>query len=67
MSRNKETRELVRRVEKQGWRVEQRKDGWMCYSPDGKTMVLIHRTPSDRRGLQNTIARLRKGGFDPNA
>lgn len=67
MSLNKEVKKLIRRVERQGWRVEERKSGYMCFSPDGVTMVSIHKTPSDHRAIRNSITELRKGGFDPDA
>lgn len=66
MSRKRQ-RELIEKVERQGWRVEDRGSAWLCFSPDGQTIVTVHKTPSDHRAYQNTISRLRRGGFDPNA
>jgi hypothetical protein len=54
---------LVRKAEKQGWRVRETKSGWMLFSPDGVTKVSVHKTPSDHRWHRNTIRDLRKGGF----
>lgn len=62
-----EVRELVRDLERQGWRVEARKGGHLvAYSPDGKTMVTLPSTPGDRRWRQNAISQLRRGGYDPS-
>lgn len=66
MSR-KETKHLIRKLQAQGWRLKEIKAGWMAYSPDGITKVTIHKTPSDHHAFANTIALLRKGGFDPDA
>ncbi len=60
----KEVKKLVRQLEQQGWRVEERGARFMCFSPDGRTIVPIHKTPSDHRWLKNTLSELRKGGFD---
>ncbi len=63
---DKEVRKLVAQLERQGWRVELRGSGhYLAFSPDGKTIVLFASTPSDHRWRKNTIARLRRGGFDP--
>lgn len=66
MSR-KETKNLIRKLQAQGWRLKEIKAGWMAYSPDGVTKVTIHKTPSDHRAWGNMISLLRKGGFDPDA
>jgi hypothetical protein len=62
-----DVRKLRRKLERQGWRIEQKKAGFMAYSPDRMTKVMIHLTPGDRRAMRNAIARLKKGGFDPDA
>lgn len=63
---DKRVKELKRKLQDQGWRIEPAKSGaFMAYSPDGKTIVNIHPTPGDYRWYANTIARLRKGGFKP--
>lgn len=64
MSLSKDTRKLVKEVERQGWRVEDRGQRWLCFSPNGHTIVTIHKTPSDHRAIRNTLSELRKGGFD---
>jgi hypothetical protein len=62
MSR-KDDRKLIEEVANQGWRVEDRGECWLCYSPDGVTIVTIHKTTSDHRAKANVISRLRRGGF----
>ena len=42
----KDVEELLHRLEAQGWRLEDRQDAVLAYSPDRKTIVTIHRTPS---------------------
>lgn len=60
----REVRELVREAKRQGWRVEQLKSGHIrLYAPDGKHIVHVSGTPSDRRTLANTIADMRRYGF----
>jgi len=58
-------RDLECQLRAQGWRLEPTRKGFMAYSPDGTTKVLMHRTPSDRRAYQNILALLKKGGFQP--
>ncbi len=55
--------ELVRHAERQGWRAEETKKGWVLKSPDGITQVLIHGTPSDVNWHRNAIRLMRRGGF----
>jgi hypothetical protein len=63
-SYRKEVKKLLKDAEEQGWRVEKKKAGWMLYSPDGVTKVMIHKTASDHRALDNAISLMRPGGFD---
>lgn len=59
-----DVKRLLDEVRRQGWRVEQsRRGAWLCYAPDGITIVTIHATPSDKRWMKNAISELRKGGF----
>lgn len=47
----------------EGWRIEVIKKGWMLYPADKRfNPIVLHRTPSDRRSVQNMIARLRRAG-----
>ena len=64
-SASKDFRKVIREAERQGWRVEQTKGGhWRFYAPDGVNIVHAAGTPSDRRSFDNTIAQLRKYGFE---
>jgi len=67
MSLSKDIRKLVQEAERQGWRIEDRGKLWLCKSPNGTMIVTVHKTPSDRRAIHNTLSLLRKGGFDPDA
>lgn len=59
---NKYLKELVRKAERQGWRVEQHKHiKW--FAPDGRTVIITGCTESDGRALKNTLARMRRAGF----
>jgi hypothetical protein len=65
MSMKKDMKKLADRVAgAPGWRVEERQSCWICYSPDGETIVNLHKTPSSQRTLRNKLALLRRGGFD---
>jgi hypothetical protein len=57
-----ETKAVIAALIAQGWRVERGKH-YKAFSPDGKTLVILSITPSDRRGLLNAISQLRRAGF----
>ncbi len=58
MGRQREVRELIEQAERQGWRSDRRKSGrFLLFSPDGKTVVTIHGTPSDRNCRKAAIRR----------
>jgi len=60
-------RVLVGKVEAQGWRIESKKDGWMCWPPDkSKPGVMIHRSPSDEHWHKMAIRRLKLSGYKPD-
>lgn len=59
---SKEVKEIIAKLEKQGWRIE---DGrhFKAFPPDKLlSMVVIPKTPSDNRSLKNTISELKKRG-----
>lgn len=59
---NKDTKKLIKQVEKLGHRVQVKKTGVVqVFCPDG-TIVTFHSTESDHRALKNTTARLRRAG-----
>lgn len=63
---DREVRELVESLERQGWRVEQGGRHLKAFSPDGKTIVSLPLTPSDHRWRANALRYLRRGGYDPS-
>ena len=64
MASKKDTKELLKEAEGQGWRIEKTKGGhWRVFSPDGAGIVYVASTPSDHRGFKNTIAKMRQYGF----
>lgn len=59
--------ELLKIAERQGWRIQRTKKGWMCYPPDrSEAPVMIHGTASDNRWYKNAVAQLRRSGLDVN-
>lgn len=63
MSRKKDTVELVRLAERQGWTVEYTGGGhWRFKSPNGP-VVFTPSTPGGSRSWQNSIAKLRRAGL----
>lgn len=63
---DKRVKELRKKLTQQGWRIVPLKSGaFAAYSPDGETIVTIHATPGDAHWYGNTVARLKKGGFQP--
>lgn len=60
----KETKELLRAVAAQGFQVSTtRKGHHMIRDADGRFITVLPGTPSDRRGLANALAALRRAGF----
>lgn len=55
-------RQIEKALTAQGWRIVETTKGKAYYSPDGVHIVQVHRTPSDRRALNNVIAELRRKG-----
>lgn len=62
-SYQKDIKKLIKQAEAQGWRRKDKKSGWMLYSPDGTTQVMIHKSASDARALGNIISLISDGGF----
>ena len=61
---SKDLKKLLKELDKQGFRVEERKKGYLAYPPDTQfPPVTIHRTPSDYRSWANQMATLRRYGF----
>lgn len=70
MGKSDELRKLLDTARKQGWRIEggntdgKKQRHWKCYSPDGKTIVVLPCTASDHRSLKNARAAFRRGGLN---
>lgn len=61
---DKDLRKLIRAAERQGWTVQIGKAGHVkLFAPDGRTLVTMGSTESDRRALTNTVSRMRRAGF----
>jgi hypothetical protein len=57
-------RRLARHAEAHGWTIRHTRDGHLVWiAPTGQRVVSAS-TPSDRRGLRNHRARLRRAGLD---
>lgn len=54
---------LIKGLEKQGATAKIVKSGWRILFPDGST-TCVHTSISDRRGLLNLQADIRRAGFD---
>ena len=64
MSVKKDVEKLLREAERQGWRIEDRGRRYMCFSPNGSTVVTVSKTPSAQKALITIRSDLRKGGFN---
>lgn len=61
---NPELRKYTKAARKAGWRVEQRNGHIKCYSPDGKTLIVMPTTSKSLRGYMNTRASFRRAGLE---
>jgi lipocalin len=64
VSIKKDVEKLLMEATRQGWRIEDRGRRYLCFSPDGSTVVTVSKTPSAQNALRNILSDLRKGGFD---
>lgn len=60
-----ETRELLGKLEKQGFEVIRTKKNHYKVFKDGQLVTTLPGTPSDWRSLRNCVAVLKKAGFRP--
>lgn len=54
---------LIKGLERQGAGIKVVKSGWRILFPDGSTAV-VHTSVSDRRGLLNLQASIKRAGLD---
>lgn len=60
---SREVRQVIRAAARQGWAWRYTRGGHLrLESPEG-ALVFASATPSDKRGLRNTVARMRRHGF----
>jgi hypothetical protein len=60
----KESKVLVEKAVKQGWRLEETSKGFAFFPPDPKLApVYFHGTESDHRAWKNTRAEMKRRGF----
>lgn len=59
------TRELLEKLERQGFEVTRTKKNHYKVSKDGRLVATLPGTPSDWRSLRNCVAVLKKAGFRP--
>ena len=64
MNDSKRIKLILSECERQGWRIKISSDGWRLFSPDGVTIVSLHKTNSDYRWFENMCRDLRRGGLD---
>lgn len=64
MNGSKQVKRILAYVEQNGWTVKATAKGFMLRCPCGHAQVLIHKTSSDHRALQNIRQDLRKAGLD---
>jgi hypothetical protein len=60
---DKDTKKLVKAAEAQGFSVTPTRNGHLSVSKDGRRIAVIAGTASDWRTWRNTIADLRREGF----
>jgi hypothetical protein len=61
-SLSRQIKGFIKAAEQQGFRTKATKAGVMVYGKDGVSMVLLHLTPSDSRGVVNARKMLNKIG-----
>lgn len=58
------TKDLLRALLAAGWRVEQTKNShWKCYSPNGKSIVMLAES-DDWNAQRRNLTHLRRAGFE---
>lgn len=66
MSFKGDLRNLRKKAEAQGWRVEKRKEYWLFFPPNRDLApARIAGTPSSRRSWINFVADLKRKGYRP--
>lgn len=63
-SKDKEIDAVLRKLEKQGWRIRTDGKHIRCYSPDGVHISTMSKTPGAYTAMKNWKAELRRMGAD---
>lgn len=58
--RQREVLRLISEAEKLDWKVIERKRGFQLLSPDGETVLHVHKTPQDWRAFKNLKAQIKR-------
>jgi predicted RNA binding protein YcfA (HicA-like mRNA interferase family) len=66
-NKSKEVRELIALVEEAGWRVVDKGSNYQAYSPNGRAIVTLHKTPSARNWRRRAERDFRQAGLDVRA
>ena len=61
---HKDLRKLVKAAEAQGFGTFTNRKGHLVFTVDGQIVAIFSGTPSDHRSWTNSMARLRRAGFD---
>jgi len=66
MASTHDVKALRQALEAQGFTVEKARNGhWRVTAPNGRARMQMAASPSDRRGLLNTVSRLKRIGYVP--
>lgn len=61
----KQFRDLFRALDAQGFTYRRTGTGhWQVRNPDGRVVTVMASTPSDHRSMRNSLADLRRAGFN---
>ncbi len=65
MSAQGDMRKLLAHATQQGFRAEQTSGGhWKVLAPNGRDIIVMSGTPSDRRSWDNFLAQMKRAGYD---
>lgn len=63
LSKKGDLRKLLKKLEAQGFTIDDKKGGYLIKSPTGVGSVTVHKTESDENAMRITLGRLRRIGF----
>lgn len=62
---SKDIRQLIKKLEAQGFTVTPTRNGHYRVSKNGTSVTTLPGTPSDHRSMKNCLAYLKRAGFKP--